>query len=698
MTESGTFLHTLAVVCSVAAVTTVLCQRVRLPVVFGYLLAGMIIGPHVPVPLIADASTVTSLAEVGVVLLMFSIGLEFSLRRMLRMAPVSGLVALLETSAMFGLGVAAARMLGWSPREQLFTGAVVAISSTTIIARAFAERPVEGTVRDTVFGILVFEDLIAILLLAALTALGGGAFSARVLGATVLQLATFLAALIGIGLLVVPRFMRSVVRLRRAETTLVTAVGLAFAAALLAVAFGYSAALGAFLMGALVAESGTRRAIEPMLAPLRDFFAAVFFVAVGMSIEPALVARHWGAVLVITAVVMGGKVTFVTVAAFLSGRDVRTSVRTAMSLAQIGEFSFIIVGVGVASGAVGSQLLPVTVAASALTTLATAPLIAVSAAAAARLDRALPAPLQTFVALYGSWFEAMRHGRAAPSHKSKERRILRLLALDVAVLLGIIIAAAVELPRGVALLREWLGASANTAQLMVLTLAAVAAAPLALGLFRSAGALGAMLAERALPMPVKGADFGYAPRRALSVSLQGTILLLAGVPVAAIAQTFLPPLPGAAALLMLVLVIGALLWHSALDLQGHTEAGAQLLVSALRHQMSVTDVHAVPQPIANAEALLPGMGAPVGIAIGEQHAAAGRTLRTINIRARTGAAVLAITRGEQHILMPRGGDELHAGDVLALAGTREAVSAAIGILSELAHHSPHEAVQVPPGH
>ncbi|MHB1310880.1 MAG: cation:proton antiporter domain-containing protein [Gemmatimonadaceae bacterium] len=682
MIESGNFLSTLAVVCSVAAVTTVLCQRVRLPVVFGYLLAGMIVGPHVPVPLIADTSTVTSLAEVGVVLLMFSIGLEFSLRRMLRMAPVSGLVALLETSAMFGLGIAAAQLLGWSSREQLFTGAIVAISSTTIIARAFAERPVEGAVRETVFGILVFEDLIAILLLAALTALGGGALSARVVGATVLQLASFLAALIGVGLLVIPRFMRSVVRLRRAETTLVTTVGLAFAAALLAVAFGYSAALGAFLMGALVAESGTRRAIEPTLAPLRDFFAAVFFVAVGMSIEPALITRHWGAVLVITAVVMGGKITVVTVAAFLSGRDVRTSVRTAMSLAQIGEFSFIIVGVGAASGAIGDQLLPVTVAASALTTLATQPLIAVSAAAAARLDRALPAPLQTFVALYGSWFEAMRQGSAEPSHRSRERRILRLLAVDVAVLLAIIVAAAVELPRGVALLSAWLGASAHVAQLLVLTFAALAAAPLVLGLVRSAGALGTMLAERALPLPVRGADFGFAPRRALTVSLQGTILLLAGVPVIVIAETLLPPLPGAAALLGLVLVIAALLWRSAANLQGHTEAGAQLLVSAMRHQMSVTDVHAVPQPIAHAEEMLPGMGAPVGIVIGAQHTAAGRTLGALGIRARTGAAVLAITRGEEQILMPRGGDELHAGDVLALAGTREAVSAAISILAE----------------
>ncbi len=682
MHAPSSFLYTLAVVCSVAAVTTVFCQRVRLPVVFGYLLAGMIVGPHVPLPLIADAATVSSLAEVGVVLLMFSIGLEFSLRRMLRMAPVSGLVALLETSAMFLLGVAAAQLLGWTPLERIFTGAIVAISSTTIIARAFRDRPVEPAVRETVYGILVFEDLIAILLLASLSAVGNGhALTARVIGGTVLQLAAFLAALIGTGLLVVPRLMRSVVRLRRDETTLVTTVGLAFAAALLAVAFGYSVALGAFLMGAIVAESGTHHAVGALIAPLRDLFAAIFFVAVGMSIEPALVVRHGGAVLVIVALVMTGKIVTVTVAVFLSGRGVRTSVSSAMSLAQIGEFSFIIAGVGAASGAIGDHVLPVAVAASALTTLATSPMIAVSAATAARLDRALPAPLQTFVALYGSWYEAMRRS-SAPQQQSRARRLTGFIGVDVAVLLAIVIAAAVELPRGTALLQRWVGATPAVAQLLVLALAALAAAPLALGLFRSAGWLGALLAERAVPLPARGADFGYAPRRALTVSLQGAILLLAGVPVAAVAQPFLPPLRGAAALLLLVLIIGSLLWRSAANLQGHAEAGAQLLVSALRHQMSEAPLHADAQPIPHAEELLPGMGAPVGVAITADHVAAGRTLRALNLRARTGAGVLAITRGEERLLIPRGGDEIRAGDVLALAGTHDAVTAAVQLLTE----------------
>lgn len=679
--HEASFLYTLAVVCCVAAVTTVLCQRIRLPVVFGYLLAGMIVGPHVPIPLVADTATVASLAQVGVVLLMFSIGLEFSLRRMLRLAPVSGLVALLETTAMFGLGVAAAELLGWTPREQIFTGAIVAISSTTIIARAFKDRPVEPAVRDTVFGVLVFEDLIAILMLAALSALGRGTtLSARALGGTVLQLLTFLFALMGVGLLIVPRLMRSVARLHRDETTLVATVGLAFAAALLAVAFGYSVALGAFLIGAIVAESGVRPTVEELIAPLRDLFAAIFFVAIGMSIDPALVARHWVAVLVLTAVVSGGKIVAVTIATFLSGRDVRTSVRTAMSLAQIGEFSFIIAGVGAVAGVVGKQLLPVVVAVSALTTLATPALIAASTDVAARIDRALPAPLQTFVALYGSWFEAMRRG-GAPHQRSRAWQLAGFVAVDIAVLLAIVIGAAVEMPRGVLLLNEWFGTGSQLAQLLVFALAALAAAPIVLGLFRTARKLGDLYAERALPLPSRGADFGYAPRRALAVSLQSAVLLLAGVPIVAVAQPFLPPLRGTAVLLLLMLTLGALLWRGAANLQGHAEAGAQLLVSALRHQMAETGTYDVPQPIAHADELLPGMGAPVGVAIAANHRAAGQTLSALNIRARTGAAVLAITRGDERILIPRGHDEIRAGDVLALAGAQDAVTAAIGLLT-----------------
>ena len=210
----------------VAAVTTALFQRLKQPVVLGYLLAGMLVGPHLAIPLFADESAARELSELGVVLLMFSLGLEFSLRKLIRVAPTSGVVAVIECSLMVSVGYLVGRAFGWTGYESLFGGAAIAISSTTIIVKAFAEQKVPRARSEIVFGILVVEDLIAILLLAVLTAAASGArLDGAALLRTVGRLAGFLAALLVAGMLIVPRLVRAVVRLRRSETTVVAAVG-----------------------------------------------------------------------------------------------------------------------------------------------------------------------------------------------------------------------------------------------------------------------------------------------------------------------------------------------------------------------------------------------------------------------------------------------------------------------------------------
>jgi CPA2 family monovalent cation:H+ antiporter-2 len=295
MHDAHEFLRTLAVVLCVAAVTTVVFQRLRQPVVFGYLLAGMIVGPHIPIPLVADEAIVETLSELGVILLLFSLGLEFSLRKLLRIGPTAGLVAVAQSSGMVWIGYVLGQLLGWTTLESVFAGAVIAISSTTIIAKAFEEQRVKGRFTEIVFGVLIIEDLIGIFLIAILTTVATGtAVSASSLAVTGARLATFLAGLIGVGLLVVPRTIRAVVRMNRPETTLVASIGICFAAALLALSFGYSVALGAFIAGSLVAESGEEKVVEHLVQPVRDVFAAIFFVSVGVLIDPAIVAQHWG--------------------------------------------------------------------------------------------------------------------------------------------------------------------------------------------------------------------------------------------------------------------------------------------------------------------------------------------------------------------------------------------------------------------
>ena len=693
MSDAPEFLRSLALVLCVAALTTIVFQRLRQPVVLGYLIAGMIIGPHIPIPVIADERTVHSLSELGVILLMFGLGLEFSLRKLIQVGGTAGLVAVAQSSAMVYLGYLVGQLFGWSQLESVYAGAVIAISSTTIIIKAFGEQGVGGRVRELVFGVLIMEDLIGIFLIAILTAVSSGAgLSLGSLATTAGRLATFLAGLIGIGLLIVPRLVRFVVRLNRPETTLVASVGICFAAALLALAFGYSVALGAFIAGSLVAESGEERTVEHLVAPVRDMFAAIFFVAVGMLIDPSMIVEHWPAVLALTLAVIIGKVVAVSVSAFLTGAPVRVAVQSGMSLAQIGEFSFIIASVGLSTGATRGFLYPVAIAVSAISTLTTPWLIHFSAPAASYIDRALPTPLQTFVSLYGSWLERLRSAPREEGSRSKTQRRVRVLLLDAVLVAAVVIGVSLEMARATAVLRAWTGLTDDVARLVVLALGVLVLVPLLAGIIRTARMLGHALALRAIPAAREGAvDFGAAPRRALIVTLQLGIVLAVGVPLVAMTQPFVPALRGAAVFVGVVLLLGIALWRSAADLQGHTRAGAELIVAALAQQMSkgepAPNEHGERAPedsrgpsLAGVHEVLPGLGEPESMRLQVGSPGVNRTLADLNLRGLTGATVLAITRDGVPVLIPTGREVLLVGDVLAIAGTTEAIRAAEEIL------------------
>ena len=323
----------LALVLGVAAVTTVACQRLRLPVVVGYLLAGLIIGPHVPVPLVADQGNVHTLSELGVILLMFSIGLEFSLRKLLRADPSAALVAIIQASFMTWAGYLVGRLLGWGAIESIFAGSAIAISSTMIIARVFANLGVKGPLSELVLSALIVEDLLAIVMLTLLTAVGSGSgLSFPALLLTLARLAGFLVVVLALGRWFLPRFVRWVADQGNDETLLVTAVGLCFTFSLLAAKAGYSVALGAFLAGMMVAESGRERKVEHLLQPVRDMFVAVFFVSIGMLIDPAQLAPNWRALLAFGALVLVGKFASAALGALLGGNSLRLSLRTGASL------------------------------------------------------------------------------------------------------------------------------------------------------------------------------------------------------------------------------------------------------------------------------------------------------------------------------------------------------------------------------
>ncbi len=680
LTEHG-FLRDLALVLCVAAVTTVLFQRLRQPVVLGYLLAGLIVGPQLYFQLVGDPGTIQTLSSLGVVLLMFSLGLEFTLGRIVALGPSAAFVTLIEVGLMLWLGFSVGRLFGWSWRECLFSGGVVAVSSTMLIRKVFAEVSIERRIRDTVTGILVFEDLVAVVLLASLTALAAGEeLSAQVVGDALLRLGVFLGVALGVGLLIVPRAMRAILALRRKETVLVACVGLSFALALFAERSGCSLALGAFLAGTLVAESGEGEWIEELVRPVRDVFAAIFFVSVGMSIDPSLMLRHWPAVVALTLVVLVGKVAGVSFGSFLTGKDTQSALRSGICMAQIGELSFVIAALGVSSRATGEFLYPVAVGVSSLSAFASPFLIRDSQPIAAWIEAHLPRKVSTYATLYGSWLAEIRERSSRDLRWRSVRRAGIVLALDALVLTALIIAGSLGATRFSARVHESLGIDGRWATALTIGVFAALCTYPWLGIARGARRLARVLSEMALPRPAEGRmDAGAAPRRALDVGLQFGLIVCVGVPMAVATEPFLPRFVSPLVLLVLVAPVAWLLWRSATGLEGHLRAGAEVIVEALvrrpkdEHSRALDDVNR----------LLPGLGEVTMVRIEPRASVAGSSLRELAVEVVAGARVVAIVRGERRLVLPGGDERLHSGDLLALTGTHAAVTRAVAGLSEL---------------
>jgi CPA2 family monovalent cation:H+ antiporter-2 len=690
------YVQDIGVILGVAALMSLLSQRLKQPPVLGYLLAGMILGPHVPGIIVGGDSSIQlahSLSELGVILLMFSIGIEFSLRKIARIGLSAGLTAVIEVGLMISLGYLFGRLFGWTAIESLFMGACVGISSTMLVAKAFQEQKLRGGFVEVTFAVLVFEDMIAILLLAVLTALASGTgLSPGEFALTVGKLLGFLLVLLAAGLLVVPRFVRGVVKLDRAETTLIAGIAVCFGMAAFASASGYSVALGAFLAGVLVSESGEGHRVEHVVGPLRDLFAAVFFISVGMAIDPLLIAKHWLPVVVFSAVVLAGKLVGVSLGSFLAGNGIKRSVRAGMSLAQIGEFSFIIAGLGLSTRATGDFVLPVAVAVSLVTSLTTPLMVRGSEAAAEAVDRKLPRALQTFVTFYDGWIEQLRSAPRTESMTSRVRGPVVMLAVDAALLVAVLAGSSLVHAQVIAALEKATHLTPTILEIAYVVATLALASVLFVGVLRRAAALARALASVVLPTREDGKlDLGSAPRKAFTVALELALGLAVGLPLVAVLQPFLPLNSGLVVFGLVVAALAFNVWRSITNLDGHVRAGTELIVEVLARQGREVDPHAAEvaaeRSLVMARPMLPGFPDMTPVTLPEDSPIVGMTLAELNLRARTGVTVLAINRAGAGVVLPSAGERLQADDVLTLAGPHEAIERAGALLrGEVARH------------
>ncbi len=410
MHELPILIYDLALMLGVAGIVIVVFQRIRQPVVLGYLIAGMILGPYTPPhALVNDIPNIKILSELGVIFLMFSLGLEFSFQKLTRVGFTASITGLIEVVFMALFGYIVGMLLGWSYNDAIFLGAALSISSTTIIIKAIDELKLKTKrFAEIIFGILIVEDLLAILLLVILSTIvtAKNVFAYDMLIAA-LKLVLVVGSWFLIGYFVVPPLFKKIAQYINQETLTIISVALCLFLVSVATRFHYSAALGAFIMGSILAETILIHRIEQLIMPIRDIFAAVFFISIGMLIDPVVIIQQWPIVLLLSLATVLGKIVITSVGSFLTGQSLTTSVRVGFGMAQIGEFSFIIIGLGLSLQAINDNLYPIIVAVSAITTFTTPYLIRASGKITKALDNVLPERIKYFLKSYSAWVYRM---------------------------------------------------------------------------------------------------------------------------------------------------------------------------------------------------------------------------------------------------------------------------------------------------
>lgn len=411
----------LAIILMVAAIMTLLFKAIRQPVVLGYIVAGFLVSPNFAwLPTVVDSDSVKVWAEIGVIFLLFALGLEFSFKKLARVGGTASITAIVEILGMVGIGYLVGQIFNWNFMDSLFLGGILAISSTTIIIRAFEELGMKTRgFAKLVFGVLIVEDLVAILLMVILSTVAvTRQFSGFEMGFSALKLTFFLTLWFVLGIFLLPSFLKRMRSHLQSETLLIVSIGLCFLMVVIATHTGFSPALGAFVMGSILAETIEAERIEHLIHPVKDLFAAIFFVSVGMMIDPNVLIQYAGPIAIITIATIIGKLLTTSLGALLSGQSLRHSVQAGMSLAQIGEFSFIIASLGLSLKVTSEFLYPIAISVSAVTTFTTPYLIKSADSLVAWLERVLPS----------SWLRSLDQFHAtfsSVSHTSEWRTFLR---------------------------------------------------------------------------------------------------------------------------------------------------------------------------------------------------------------------------------------------------------------------------------
>lgn len=655
------FVRELAIVLSVGAVTSFLAKLIKQPPIFGFMVAGVIIGPYSFESIAADPHTVHSLSQFAVILVMFSVGLEFRLKKFFDILPISGVTGIIQISTLALAAIFVAKAIGSSTIEALFLATSVAISSTMVISSVFEDHPPEKDTKRYVFGILIIQDIVAIIMLTLLGAMDlSTVLEAKVIFPTGIKLLSVLTFIFAIGIFFIPKVIRKAVSFNDNNLLVVLTMGICFGVSLLVEKSGFSVALGGFLAGMLVAESGESDQIEHLIKPIKNLFLAIFFISIGMTLNIGMAISYLPHAIGLSLLIISLHFIGVGISGILSGNNLRKSIKAGLSLGQIGEFSFLIIGIGVAQGAVRPFFQQIIITTAILTSLITPILWKSSDQILGLIEKYLPQRVRMLITLYENWFDQVRGPKTENVSLEIPKKVVASIAIDslILILLPPII---VNLFPNFTKYLQGNDFKYYFAQFLILGIGSAIFIPVAVGLIRNFSILVKILKEKVFSYKMKYENqLIIHAMKIFQVTCKLILFLIIGLPVVTAIQPFVEGFIFSAVLFFGFSYALFDLWRRSGTMAKEISSGSQEIINIMSEQA---------YPTKKPQILIPGLEKLTIVKIEQNSGLIGKTLLEIDLQANTGSTIVILEKeNNQVIVFPEPHVKLKEGDQVFLYG------------------------------
>ncbi len=652
--DINSLISDLALILILGAIATVVFKMLKQPVVLGYIVAGFLASPHFTLlPSVAIEANIEFWAQIGIIFLLFSLGLEFSFKKLIDVGGSAILTALIIVAGMMSLGYVVGRYLGFGVVNSIFLGGMISMSSTTIIIKALTDLNMrQRRFVPMTFAVLIVEDLFAVVLMVILSSIAlNNSVKGQDMVGSILKLCFFLIMWFTVGIFMLPTLFKRFKRYISDEQMLIISVGLCFAMVLFSVGSGFSAALGAFVMGSILAGTIEAERIERLISPVKDLFGAVFFISVGMMVNPAVMTRHWGVIALLAVVVIVGMIVFGTFGMLATGQPLKLAMESGFSLTQIGEFSFIIATLGTSLGVLDASIYPIIVAVSVITTFTTPFFIKRAEPCYNALYRILPKSWTRLLNGYSHVASESESSRTALLWKAiVSRYMIRLIVYSVVIIAAIVLCRTYLMP----LVMRWLGGGVWA------RLASVALTISIIGPFIASMILPSVKRDEYNQLVEDNGTVSYVPFVVMII----ISAVLSAIFIAVILQGIYPSATSVVAAILLVLATITVL---------------MLLPSPLRRRIDRIErrfINNINQRENNRTGHGNNLVSDLHLAymiVGHDCPFVGDRLRNLDLRTRYGVNLVNIQRAGKLHPVPSGEMRIFPGDLLGVIGTEEQI-------------------------